>query len=99
MEKEEAVMVVEVIIIIIQVQEEVLDNLIEDIIEVETLIEEIIIIVIHRVVKWIFSHYTGKQQMVTYDTVKDHIVKQIQKIFKYGNDIAQVIRDMVYVLE
>ena len=41
-------------------------------------------------------HYTGKQQMVTYDSVKDHIVQQIQKSFKYGNDIAQAIRDMVY---
>ena len=27
---------------------------------------------------------------------KDHIVQQIQKSFKYGNDIDQAIRDMVY---
>ena len=41
-------------------------------------------------------HYSGKQQMVTYDTVKDHIVQQIQKTFKYGNDMAQAIREMEY---
>ena len=36
-------------------------------------------------------HYSGKQQMVTYDTVKDHIVNHIQKTFKHGVDIARAI--------
>ena len=41
-------------------------------------------------------HYSGKQQVVTYDTVRDHIVQQIQKTFKYGNDMAKAIREMEY---
>jgi len=41
-------------------------------------------------------HYTGKQQVATYDTVKDHIVQQIQRNFKYGNDMAMAIRNMKY---
>ena len=36
----------------------------------------------------------GKQQTVTYDTVKDHIIKQIQKTYKYGIDMAKSLRDM-----
>ena len=39
-------------------------------------------------------HFHGKHQVVTYDTVKDHIVQNIQKTFKYGNDMTQVIREM-----
>ena len=38
-------------------------------------------------------HYTGKQQMATYDTVKDDIVNQIQKTYKYGGDIAKALRE------
>ena len=44
----------------------------------------------------IVPHYTGKQQMFTYDTVKDHLVQHIQKTFNYEYDIDQAIRDMVY---
>ena len=36
-------------------------------------------------------YYAGKQQGATYDTVKDYIVQQIQKTYKYGNDIAVAI--------
>jgi hypothetical protein len=38
-------------------------------------------------------HYSGKQQTVTYDTVKDHIIILIQKTYKHGSDIAQAIRE------
>ena len=36
-------------------------------------------------------YYAGKQQRATCDTVKDYIVQQIQKTYKYGNDIAVAI--------
>jgi hypothetical protein len=36
-------------------------------------------------------HYSGKQHMVTYNTVKDHIVNQIQNTFKHGVDIERAI--------
>ena len=39
-------------------------------------------------------HYSGKQQMVTYDTVKDHVIHQIQKNLRYGIDMAKALRDM-----
>lgn len=42
-------------------------------------------------------HYSGKQQMATYDTVKDHIIVQIQKTFKYGMDMAKSLRNSEYV--
>ena len=38
-------------------------------------------------------HYTGKQQMMMYDTIKDHIINQIQNTYKYGGDITQALRD------
>ena len=41
-------------------------------------------------------HYTGKQQTMTYDTVKDHIIQQIQKTYKYGLDMAKTLREMEY---
>src|SRR5210317_821031 len=41
-------------------------------------------------------HYSGKQQVATYDTVRDHIVQQILRTFKYGNDMAMAIRNMKY---
>ena len=41
-------------------------------------------------------YYTGKQQMVTYDTVKEHVIQQIQKSFKYGSDMVKLIRDRQY---
>ena len=41
-------------------------------------------------------HYTGKQQTMTYDTVKDHIIQQIQKTYKYGLDMAKMLREMEY---
>ena len=34
-------------------------------------------------------YYAGKQQGATYDTVKDYIVQQIQKMHKFGNDIVK----------
>ena len=40
--------------------------------------------------------YSGKQQIVTYDTVKDHVILQIQKNYKHGSDIAKAIRDESY---
>ena len=36
-------------------------------------------------------HYSGKQLMYTYDTVKDHIVLQVQKNFRYGQDMAKAL--------
>ena len=39
-------------------------------------------------------HYSGKQQMVTYDTVKDHITQACQKTMRFGIDIAKAIRAM-----
>ena len=41
-------------------------------------------------------HYSGKQQTVTYDTMKDHIETHIQKSFKYGNDMVKALRNMSY---
>ena len=41
-------------------------------------------------------HYSGKQLSHTYDTVKDHIVLQIQKNFRYGQDMATALRNMKY---
>ena len=37
-------------------------------------------------------HYPGKPQKITYDTLKDHIIIQIQKTFKNGQDIADLLR-------
>ena len=34
-----------------------------------------------------------KQQMVTYDTIKDHTVNLVQKTYKHGNDIAKALLD------
>ena len=31
---------------------------------------------------------------VTYDTMKDHVIDQIQKSYKYGIDIAKSLRNM-----
>ena len=41
-----------------------------------------------------FPHTVGKQQSVTYDTVKDYIIKQVQKTFTYGQDIATSLNDL-----
>ena len=41
-------------------------------------------------------HYSGKQQVVTYDTVKDHIIQLIQKNYKFGIDIVKAIRNDKY---
>ena len=41
-----------------------------------------------------FPHIVGKQQSVTYDTVKDYIIKQVQKTFTYGQDIATSLNDL-----
>ena len=41
-----------------------------------------------------FPHSAGKQQSVTYDSVKEHIIKQIQKTFTYGQDIATTLNDL-----
>ena len=38
-------------------------------------------------------YHAEKQQGATYDTVKDYIVQQIQKTYKFGNDIAVAIDD------
>ena len=39
-------------------------------------------------------HYPGKPQKVTYETLKDHIILQVQKTYKYGGDIADALRTM-----
>ena len=44
-------------------------------------------------------HYSGKQQMVTYDAVKEHVIQQIQKNYRYGIDMAQSLRNMQYTAE
>ena len=41
-------------------------------------------------------HYSGKQQVVTYDSVKEHIIQHIQKNYKYGNDMAKALRNDAY---
>ena len=42
-----------------------------------------------------YPHGIGRdRQAVTYDTVKDHIVQQIQKNYKNGQDAAVSIRDL-----
>ena len=38
-------------------------------------------------------YYTGKQQGATYDTVKDHVIKQVQRTYKFGNDIAMALEN------
>ena len=40
-------------------------------------------------------HAPGKPQKVTYDSLKDHILLQIQKSFKNGQDIADALRTLV----
>jgi len=42
-------------------------------------------------------HYSRKQQVVTYDTVKEHIIQQIQKTFKYGSDMVRTIQEDTYI--
>lgn len=39
-------------------------------------------------------HQSGRQQSVTYDTVKDHILQHIRKIYELGKEIATSLRDM-----
>ena len=41
-------------------------------------------------------YYSGKQQYMTYDTVREHIIQDIQKKFKYGSDMVKAIRDDAY---
>ena len=38
-------------------------------------------------------HIAGKHQAVTYDTVKEHILQEIQKDLKHGYDIARCLRE------
>ena len=38
-------------------------------------------------------HTQGKPQTATYATVKDHVIQQIQKTFKDGNNVAQSLKD------
>jgi len=41
-----------------------------------------------------YPHGGGSQQQnVTFDTVKDHIVQQVQKTYKYGIDIAKSLEE------
>ena len=39
-------------------------------------------------------HCSGKQQMVTYDTVKDHIAQVCQKTMRFGIDTAKAVCTM-----
>ena len=41
-----------------------------------------------------YPHTAGKQQSITYDTVKEHIIKQIQKTYQHGQDIATTLTDL-----
>jgi len=43
--------------------------------------------------------YAGKQQTKTYDTVKEHIILQIQKTYKSGSDIVEILRSEVDATE
>ena len=38
-------------------------------------------------------HQSGKHQSATHDTAKDHVVNQIQKNYKNGNDTATAMRE------
>ena len=41
-----------------------------------------------------YPHGMGKnQQMMTFETVKDHIVDYVQKTYKHGHDMALSLRD------
>ena len=41
--------------------------------------------------------YAGKQQAVTYETVRDTIIQKIQKEYYHGIDIVQSTRDNNYI--
>ena len=42
-----------------------------------------------------YTHRSGKQQqLMTYTTVKDHIVQFIQKTYKNGQDIAISLKNL-----
>ena len=42
-----------------------------------------------------YMHGSGKQQqLMTYTTVKDHIVQFVQKTYKNGQDIAISLRNL-----
>ena len=42
-----------------------------------------------------YPHGMGRErQTVTYDTVKDHIIQQVQKTYKNGHDVATSLRDL-----
>ena len=42
-----------------------------------------------------YTHGSGKQQqLMTYNTIKDHIVHYIQKTYKNGQDIAISLRSL-----
>ena len=38
-------------------------------------------------------HIAGKHQAVTYDTVKEHILQELQKDLKHGYDIVKCLRE------
>ena len=44
-----------------------------------------------------FPHQTGRQQSVTFDTVKDHILQNIQKNYELGQEIATTLRNMTKI--
>ena len=39
-------------------------------------------------------HHSGKQQVLTHDTVQDHVTQQIQKTFRHGDDMVKAMADM-----
>lgn len=41
-----------------------------------------------------YPHTAGRQQTVTYDKVKDHIIQYIQKTYQQGFNIAKTLRDL-----
>ena len=41
-----------------------------------------------------YPHSAGRQQTVTYDSVKDHIIQKIRKTYEQGYDVATTLRDL-----
>ena len=39
-------------------------------------------------------HCSGKTQLVMHDMVRDHIIIQVQKNYKHGNDLAKSLREL-----
>ena len=40
-----------------------------------------------------YPHTSGQQRTVTFDTVKDRIIQQVQKTYRLGVDVAESLRN------